>query len=114
MTSNLKPSLEPGCADVERVTWALRRADLATRAVKERPLRAVGVPGSHHAVLAKLRSKPGLTGAELARRVGVTPQAVALLTAKLVDRGLIERRRHPRHGSVQELHLTEAGHVELN
>jgi DNA-binding MarR family transcriptional regulator len=46
--------------------------------------------------------------------VGVTPQAVALLTAKLVDRGLIERRRHPRHGSVQELHLTAAGHAELN
>ncbi len=99
---------------LDRVTWALRRADLAMQAVKEPPLRAVGMSGSHYAVLMNLRTTPGLTGAELARLVGVTPQAIALLTAKLVERGLIERRRHPRHRSVQELHLTERGQTELD
>ena len=96
-----------------RVTWALRRADLAMQAVKEPPLRDVGLSGSHYALLANLQTTPGLTGAELARLVGVTPQAVALLIAKLIERGLIERRRHPRHRNVQELHLTEDGRQEL-
>ncbi len=96
-----------------RVTWALRRADLAMQAVKEPPLRAVGLSGSHYALLVNVHSMPGLTGAELARLIGVTPQAVALLIAKLVDGGLIERRRHPRHRNVQELHLTDAGEQEL-
>jgi hypothetical protein len=43
------------------------------------------------------------------RRLGVTTQAVALLATKLQARGLIERRTHPRHRNVQELHLTAAG-----
>lgn len=98
---------------LDRVTWALRRADLAMQAVKEPPLRAVGLSGSNYAVLMNLRTTPGITGAELSRLVGITPQAVALLTAKLIERGLIERRLHPRHRSVQELHLTEDGHAEL-
>lgn len=107
----------PGADDtdaVDRVTWALRRADLAMQTVKEPSLRAIGMSGSHYAVLMSLRTTPGIIGAELARLVGVTPQAVALLTAKLMERGLIERRLHPRHRSVQELHLTEAGQAELD
>ncbi|TDC34195.1 MarR family transcriptional regulator [Kribbella albertanoniae] len=91
----------------------MRRADLALQAVKEPPLRAIGLSGSHYAVLMSLRTTPGIIGAELARLVGVTPQAVALLTAKLMERGLIERRPHPRHRNVQELHLTEVGEAEL-
>jgi DNA-binding MarR family transcriptional regulator len=99
---------------LDRVTWALRRADLAMLAVKEPPLRAVRMSGSHYALLMNLRTTPGITGAELARLVGITPQAVALLTVKLVERGLIERRLHPRHRSVQELHLTQDGKTELD
>jgi DNA-binding MarR family transcriptional regulator len=64
-------------------------------------------------VLISLRINPGLTGAELARLMSVTPQAVALLVGKLTDRGLVERRTHPRHRNVQELHLTDAGRDEL-
>jgi DNA-binding MarR family transcriptional regulator len=96
-----------------RVAWALRRADLNLQTAKERPLREVGVPGAHYSVLISLQINPGLTGAELARMMSVTPQAVALLVGKLTDRGLVERRTHPRHRNVQELHLTDAGRDEL-
>lgn len=91
----------------------LRQADLALLAVKERPLRKVGVSGSLYAVLINLQVTPGLTGAGLARAVGVTPQAIAPLVGKLVGRGLIERRAHPRHTNVQELHLTDSGRQEV-
>lgn len=96
-----------------RVILALHRANLAMQAVKEPPLRNVGMPGSHYLVLINLQGTPGLTGAELARVVGLTPQAVALLVAKLTERGLLERRQHPRHRNVQELYLTDAGRREL-
>jgi DNA-binding MarR family transcriptional regulator len=96
-----------------RVVLALHRANLAIQAVKEPPLRNVGMPGSHYVVLINLQATPGLTGAELARLVGLTPQAVALLVSKLTERGVIERRQHPRHRNVQELYLTEAGQREL-
>lgn len=95
-----------------RVPSVLRQADLALLAVKERPLRAIGMSSSLYAVLMHLDVAPGLTGAELARAVRVTPQAIAPLVGKLVDRGLVERRQHPRHGNVQELHLTDDGRHE--
>ena len=52
---------------------------------------------------------PGYSGAEIGRGLGVTTQAVALLAAKLEAQGPLERRTHPRHRNVKELHLTAAG-----
>jgi DNA-binding MarR family transcriptional regulator len=98
---------------LDRVGSLLRRADLALLAAKEPPLRKLGVSGSLYSVLMNIQVAPGLTGAELARVVGVTPQAIAPLVAKLVDRGLVERRPHPRHANVQELHLTDSGRSEV-
>jgi DNA-binding MarR family transcriptional regulator len=97
-----------------RISWTLRRADLATQAAKDPGLRAVGVPNSHYALLMHVHIYPGLTGAELGRRLGVTSQAVALLATKLEAGGLLERRAHPRHRNVQELHLTTAGLAALH
>ena len=94
---------------LRRVTWGLRRAEMAVQAAKEPGFRAVGVQGAHYALLMNVHTFPGLSGAELGRRLGVTTQAVALLATKLEARGLVERRVHPRHRNVQELHLTEAG-----
>jgi DNA-binding MarR family transcriptional regulator len=64
---------------------------------------------SHYTLLISIHADPGLAGAELARRLNVTPQAVASLADRLESRGQLERRPHPRHRHVQELHLTDAG-----
>ncbi|AQZ70526.1 MarR family transcriptional regulator [[Actinomadura] parvosata subsp. kistnae] len=98
---------------LERVTWALRRTELAVQALKEQRLRSLDMAVAHYALLISVHSEPGLTGAELARRLNVTPQAVASLVARLEGRGQIERREHPRHRHVQELHLTDAGRAAL-
>jgi DNA-binding MarR family transcriptional regulator len=102
-----------GAISSGRLTWALRRAELAVQAAKERRLRPLGMLAAHYSLLISVHAAPGPTGAELARRLGVTPQAVASLAAKLEERGLIERRQHPRHRHVQELHLTDAGRDAL-
>ncbi|MBZ3900413.1 MarR family winged helix-turn-helix transcriptional regulator [Streptomyces griseiscabiei] len=98
---------------LDRVTWALRRAELAVQALKEQRLRSMGMAAAHYSLLISLHADPGLTGAELARRLNVTPQAVASLVARLDDRGQLERRPHARHRHVQELHLTDAGRDAL-
>ncbi|WP_433789469.1 MarR family winged helix-turn-helix transcriptional regulator [Actinoplanes sp. CA-252034] len=98
---------------LDRVTWALRRAELAVQALKEQRLRPLGMATAHYTLLISLHADPGVTGAELARRLNVTPQAVASLVARLADRGQLERREHPRHRHVQELHLTDAGREAL-
>ncbi len=92
-----------------RVIWALRRAFLAVEAAKEQRLRPTGIAGAHYAVLLHVARAPGITGAALARALGVTPQNVAGLVARLEERGLLERRRHELHAHVLELHLTAEG-----
>lgn len=82
--------------------------------LKEQRLRPLGLAASHYALLMSVHAEPGLTGAELARRLNVTPQAVASLVARLESRGQLERREHPRHRHVQELHLTDAGRELLH
>ncbi|MBB5782990.1 MarR family winged helix-turn-helix transcriptional regulator [Nonomuraea jabiensis] len=105
---------EPVGADATgRLLWALRRAELAVRALKEQRLRPLGMAPAHYSLLMLVHTEPGLTGAELARRLDVTPQAVASLVTRLVDKGQLERRSHPRHRHVQELHLTDAGRQAL-
>ncbi len=107
-------SAEPvGLDALDRVTWALRRAELAVQTLKEQRLRPLGLAAPHYTLLISVHADPGLTGAELARRLNVTPQAVASLVARLDSRGQLERREHPRHRHVQELHLTDAGREVL-
>ncbi|MFF1299364.1 MULTISPECIES: MarR family transcriptional regulator [unclassified Streptomyces] len=98
-----------GADALERVTWALRRAEWAVQARKDQRLRPLGIAAAQYTLLMNIHSDPGLTGAELARRLNVTPQAVASQVARLEERGHLERRPHPRHRHVQELHLTDAG-----
>ncbi len=93
----------------DRVIWALRRAEWAVQARKDQRLRPLGIAAAQYTLLMSVHGDPGLTGAELARRLNVTPQAVASQVARLEERGQLERRPHPRHRHVQELHLTGAG-----
>jgi DNA-binding MarR family transcriptional regulator len=97
----------------EGVTWAVRRAAMAVLAFTDHRLRAMDMAPSHYSLLVTIDAEPGRSAAEAARRLNVTPQAVASLAAKLEDRDLVERRPHPRHRHVQELHLTDAGRDAL-
>ena len=89
--------------------YALQRAFVAVEARKAGLLAEVDLLPAHYALMMNVRSNPGVTGAELARLVGVTPQNIAGLVARLTDRGLIERRPHDRHPHVLELRLTTTG-----
>jgi len=98
---------------MNRVIWALRQAEQALQSLKEQQLRPLGMAPAHYSLLMSIHKEPGITGAELARRLHVTPQSVASLVARLDDKGQLERRQHALHRHVQELHLTEAGRQAL-
>ncbi|MFF4018691.1 MarR family winged helix-turn-helix transcriptional regulator [Streptomyces sp. NPDC001843] len=98
---------------LNRVTWWLRRVNWDVQAHKEQRLRTRGIAAAQYTLLICVHTEPGLTGAEVARRLNVTPQAVASLVARLEERGQIERRPHPRHRHVRELHLTDDGREAL-
>lgn len=103
----------PATAPQDRLIWRLRWAALSVDALKEGSLRGADLTGAQYSLLIALHTEPGLSGAELARRLGVTPQAVTPIARRLEDQGLLVRRPHPLHRHVQELHPTSAGRDAL-
>lgn len=93
----------------EHALWLLKRAfHNGHRAVNE-AVRQYGVTPTQLGTLNRLLAEPGLSGADLARRLLVTPQAAQLALAALERRGLIERRPDPHHGRIVRTYLTKEG-----
>jgi DNA-binding MarR family transcriptional regulator len=89
--------------------WLLKRAfHQGHRAVNE-AIRSYGVTPTQMGALNRLTREPGLSGAQLARRLLVTPQAAQLALTALEERGLVERKPDPNHGRIVRTYLTTEG-----
>jgi DNA-binding MarR family transcriptional regulator len=89
----------------------VRCAEQMARAWHE-ALREHGVNPRQFSMLASLAHDPGISQAELARRVMVTPQSMSESLARLIAAGLIGRGSVER-GRPAELALTPAGRKVL-
>ena len=56
-----------------------------------------------------MSTEPGLSGADLARRMLIRPQGVQLALTALERRGLVERKQDPQHGRILQAFLTDQG-----
>jgi DNA-binding MarR family transcriptional regulator len=89
--------------------WLLKRAwQNGHRAITE-AIRIYDITPTQVGALNHLLHEPGLSGAQLARRLLVTPQAAQLALTALDRRGLIERRPDPNHGRIVRTYLTPEG-----
>ena len=59
--------------------------------------------------LSVLRTRPGLSNAQLSRRALITPQSMNEVIAELERRGLVLRTVDPSHGRILRAHLTPDG-----
>jgi DNA-binding MarR family transcriptional regulator len=64
--------------------------------------------------LSVLRTRPGLSSAQLSRRSLITPQSMSEVVATLERRGLVQRAVDPSHGRILRMTLTEAGAALLD
>jgi DNA-binding MarR family transcriptional regulator len=92
-----------------RVGYELKRAQQAFCQAADDALRQVGLSNAQYAVLAILEEAGALSGAELARRLFVTPQTINQLVASLQARALVGRAAHPFHGRILQTSLTDHG-----
>jgi DNA-binding MarR family transcriptional regulator len=95
------------------VGWTLVRTGHALSRVFTRELARLGLKPHIFGILAQVRSEPGLSSAELARHVLVTPQSMGELLRRMAADGLIEYTP-PRRGQRLRVHLTEAGSERLD
>lgn len=92
----------------------LKRAEQSMLRAKAAALKPAGVTLAQYVALDALDAEPGITAASLARACLVTPQAMMLVLKTMDEQGLIARSPHPRHPSVLELRLTDAGREALH
>lgn len=102
-------STEPMTQAPARLRAALQRVELAGAYHRAARARRLAIPHVELAALEHLDALGGLTPGELGHRLGLTSGGVTALTGRLVDAGLVARRRHPDDGRMRVLTVTPAG-----
>lgn len=101
-----------GSAEVKtlpRVGYLVYRVERRLRARLDEELRLIGVSTPEYVTLSLLHERDGLSCAQLARWVMVTPQAMNLVISALERRKLIRRRPDPKHRRVLRASVTPRG-----
>lgn len=89
----------------------VKRAQQAFRVALDAALASVGLSTAQYATLAAVAADPGLSNADLARRVFVTPQTMHGVVAGMERESWIVRR--PGAGRSVAIRLTETGQTVL-
>lgn len=104
---NHEPGTE-GC-----LSFLVRHAWLSMRGVVAEVLTAHGLSVAQFGSLMLLDEEPGITVAELARKVSSTRQSANEMLGGMERAGLIERQPHPTDRRAQQVFLTGAGRDRL-
>lgn len=97
-----------------RVSYVIGRLDRVLRRRIAEVLEPHGLTVSQYTALSVMRSRPGLSNAQLARRVLITPQSMNEVLGQLVEQKLIQRRPDPAHGRAIRTDLTPRGERVLH
>ena len=84
----------------DNILWLLKQAFYFSLTTVNEAVSSRGVSTAQIGVLRQLSNEPGLSGAELARRLLISPQGVQLALTALERRGLVERKQDPQHGRI--------------
>jgi DNA-binding MarR family transcriptional regulator len=93
----------------DNTLWLLKQAFYFSLTTVNEAVKQHGVSTAQIGLLRQLTNEPGLSGAELARRLLITPQGVQVALTALERRGLVQRRQDPQHGRILQAFLTDEG-----
>lgn len=99
--------IEKEPAEVEQLGLLIKETQSLLNQRMDEVLRPLGLSVAQYACLHTLRSAPGVTGSELARRVFVSRQSMSVLLQGLETRGLVERSQEPGPRRERAAELTE-------
>jgi len=100
---------DPSMELADNLLWHLKQAWYFSLTAVNDAVSQHGVSTAQIGILRQLANEPGLSGAELARRLLITPQGVQLALKELERRGLVERKQDPQHARILQAYLTDHG-----
>jgi DNA-binding MarR family transcriptional regulator len=101
--------LEAGMDVNNDLLWLLKRAFYLGLHTLNDATSDHGVTTAQLGLMRLLAEQPGLSGADLARRLLITPQGAQLAVAALERSGFVERKQDPNHGRILRAYLSEEG-----
>lgn len=96
-----------------RTIYLMWKVNQAMRTLIDHYGKGEGVTLAQYTALWMLSRRPGLTGAELAREISVSPQSANEIVTALHNSGLLIKERAPANRKAWRLRLTEAGERHL-
>ncbi len=97
-----------------RLSYVIGRLDRLLRRRIGEVLAPHGLTVSQYTALSVMRAGAGLSNAQLARRVQITPQSMNEVVAQLAGQKLIQRRPDPTHGRAIRTDVTPRGERVLD
>lgn len=98
----------------DNILWLLKQAFHFSLKTVNDAISSHGVTTAQIGLMRQLANEPGLSGAELARRLLISPQGVQLAITALEGRGLVERKQDPQHGRILQAYLTDQGRAVVS
>jgi DNA-binding MarR family transcriptional regulator len=96
-----------------RVTYTVKRLESAIRKRLDAVCRENGISTAQYTALSVLRSRPGMSSAQLADRSFIKPQSANQTVAELERLGCIERRADELNQRILRMSLTDQGRAYL-
>lgn len=93
----------------ERIGFLMWQTAHAFGAKMRDDLAELDLTTAQFGLLVHVTREPGISAAELARRVNLTRQGIRSALEPLLERDVIVRRPHPIHGRALGLYTTETG-----
>jgi DNA-binding MarR family transcriptional regulator len=97
-----------------RTTYLIKRVERGVKSLLDDQLRSLGITTNQYTALSVLRSRSGISSAELARRSFVSAQAMNQVITVLEDNGLIMRKPDPKHRKILQAYITPTGQQLLD
>ena len=92
-----------------RCASLMKRLQVGFRTRLDDSLRSKNATTAQIRLLYEVRSRPGATGAQIARACFVTPQSAQAMLVRAVERGWVSRGKDPENSRLVTARLTPAG-----
>ena len=92
-----------------RISYVVARLERALRRELAQRIQPTGLTVPQYTTLSVLRSRSGLSNAQLARRSYITPQTMSEVIGALEEKGLVDRAPDPGHRRILRITVTAKG-----
>jgi DNA-binding MarR family transcriptional regulator len=92
-----------------RTIYLIRQAQLAVSNLLQDAMQAFDLTAAQYTILSIVANRGGISSADLARRISVTPQSINEIISHLERQRLVSRQEAPENRRILQITITAAG-----